>query len=42
MALFSDLLHSSVGLLSLFTVAFVIGMMFWFTWFFIKKSYGNE
>jgi hypothetical protein len=28
--------------LSAFTVAFALGMIVWFTWFFIKKSYGHE
>ena len=42
MNLFAALFHSSVGLMSLFTIAFVIGMMVWFTWFFIKKSYSNQ
>ena len=32
------LFTTSTGLMSLFTVAFVIGMMVWFTWWFIKKS----
>ncbi|MFA5170232.1 MAG: DUF3149 domain-containing protein [Sulfuriferula sp.] len=42
MNIFSTLFHSTVGLMSAFTVAFALGMMVWFTWFFIKKSYGKE
>ncbi len=42
MDLFTALFQSSIGLWSIFTIAFVIGMMGWFTWFFIKKSYGKE
>lgn len=42
MSLFASLFHSSIGLWSAFTVSFVLGMMVWFTWFFIKKSYGKE
>lgn len=32
------LLHTPIGLLSVFTIAFAIGMMTWFTWWFLKKS----
>ncbi|MHB1676928.1 MAG: DUF3149 domain-containing protein [Sulfuriferula sp.] len=32
------LLTSRTGLMSLFTVTFAIGMLAWFTWWFIKKS----
>ncbi|MDA8329191.1 MAG: DUF3149 domain-containing protein [Betaproteobacteria bacterium] len=32
------LFHTPIGLLSLFTVGFVMGMMGWFTWWFLKKS----
>ena len=32
------LLHTPIGLLSIFTVAFAIGMMTWFTWWFLKQS----
>lgn len=32
------LLTSRIGLMSLFTVAFAVGMMVWFTWWFLKNS----
>lgn len=32
------LFSSSIGLLSVFTVAFAVGMMTWFTWWFMKQS----
>lgn len=32
------LLKTPIGLLSIFTVGFVIAMMAWFTWWFLKKS----
>ncbi|MHB0991142.1 MAG: DUF3149 domain-containing protein [Burkholderiales bacterium] len=39
--LFHILFTSQTGLMSVFTVTFVIGMMVWFTWWFIKKSGGK-
>ncbi|ARU31567.1 hypothetical protein CAP31_07605 [Sulfuriferula sp. AH1] len=38
MNLFHMLLTSRIGLMSLFTVVFAVGMMSWFTWWFLKKS----
>ncbi len=41
----ATLLHllftTRTGLMSLFTVSFAIGMLVWFTWWFIKKSKGK-
>ncbi len=36
------LLTGRTGLMSLFTVVFPVGMMAWFTWWFIKKSGDNN
>ncbi len=32
------LFSTNIGLLSMFTVGFVLCMMVWFTWWFLKKS----
>ncbi|MDR0996670.1 MAG: DUF3149 domain-containing protein [Zoogloeaceae bacterium] len=41
MELFKELVSSDIGLLSLFTIAFIIVMAVWF-WFFFQKHMNEE
>lgn len=37
-----ELFSTDIGLLSLFTISFIIGMGFWFSWWFKRKMNRDE
>jgi hypothetical protein len=39
---FKELFSTDIGLLSLFTIGFIIAMGFWFSWWFKRKMDRDE